>query len=1447
MSLLQFLAHKGGISPFDHQAADVQSAIGSDNKFVPGFGNLLRAGGMSLDRAREAAVEAGYLHDTAEQHGGVTESTVNHLLDAMDTELRGNKVYRRGYEPKAIEKEDYEHEPVPLSDTVEDTYRSPLMTEADEREFSLFQGKEQTDTPEFKKWFGGSKVVDRSGTPQVVYHGTNKNFNAFNLKKATQGIIWFTSDKAAVEQGNVGAQGQGKILDLYASIKNPAGWKEYDQKSIGELISEGYDGVILPEKNGEFTGIAFEPTQLKSASRNSGEFNPENKSFLKQGAQGGIVLNPQGLKGRDWLGSEDVKPILRIMRDGNASTFIHESGHQYLADLLRDAQHDAAPDQLKQDAAATLKWLGIDSPDTLKRANHEKFARGFEQYLREGVAPSKELASVFARFRQWLTDIYQTLKGLGKPINDDIRSVFDRLLAENPERTVIAPERESRPTLADIHEVDANLTHPADADAAKARIDQELIRAYDDIPPEVRNEFEAQLAEKAAFEAEGREPGSATEPAGPAGSDRGAAGKLVVSGGQSEPVASGGSDGTQHAAVNTGVDETGRQGAGVSPAGRQSARSGAEGSESNPLAANPAHTFDPAESGAVDKAGNIRVENITSVEGLAQAIHDSADRNDDFRAVRGQATMGQMIDLANELNLDPTTIDENKLASMFGGTNELAPKIWALRKLVRDSSQVVFDAMRKLNESGSDADAVALGVATSRHDMIQGVLSKTTAETGRALGMGFRNMEGWEQAQNLSEFVKQSTGKTLYQLKTMAKLGAQLDSPGKVSKFLRDAQKRSFPGMVLEYWINGLISGVATHTTYTAGNIALAANRVLLETPAAAMIGKLRERFGEEGQHVQLGEAGARARGFIQGLPSALQASIEAMRSGVTTLLPGEEGRPLMPFSGDSNLVVGKSATNEPVTWGEVRGDAAGMMRGLRDGVMATARLVSAGGETGAPIAGFNYSPLGQIPDIAFRGATVLPVGSAIRLPGRMIAAIHSFFRASNYSMEKAADAYRTASAEGLKGEAFDARAGEIWTNPDEARMASYRHESTELTLMGQGSAFTQALSKLTNTPIGGVRWLKFIDPFVHIASNVIDQSIIKRTPLGLLSPELRADLMGRKDPVTGKVDIAARDMAQARMLVGTGLGITFAGLASQGVISGSGPKDPKESAMWRLAGNQAHSVRIGDTWYDVHRLGPLGMLLGISADMWDVAHTATHEDMVTAASHLQHAITQNILDESFMRGPASLIQAIEDPGRYGQQYIDNMLASFVPFSVGMAQMARAADPYSRQARTVMDSIKAKVPGLSETLYPRRDIWGEEMPNLPSLGGRALTAFYEQQVSNDPVNRAMINLGISPAQPERKIRNVDLSDSQYDDFTRISGRMTKMRLDAIVKSPDYQMWPNNIRSTVINEVIRQSREAARGVIMMKYPSIIADSTQAQKDKRMGTDAKSATKRAEMGR
>lgn len=59
----------------------------------------------------------------------------------------------------------------------------------------------------------------------------------------------------------------------------------------------------------------------------------------------------------------------------------------------------------------------------------EQWARAFENYLRDGKAPSIQLQGIFRQFQKWLVDIYRSALDLNVKMSDEIKGVFDRILA----------------------------------------------------------------------------------------------------------------------------------------------------------------------------------------------------------------------------------------------------------------------------------------------------------------------------------------------------------------------------------------------------------------------------------------------------------------------------------------------------------------------------------------------------------------------------------------------------------------------------------------------------------------------------------------------------------------------------------------------------------------------------------------------------------------------------------------------------------------------------------------------------------------------------------------------------------------------------------------------------------------------------------------------------------
>jgi hypothetical protein len=142
------------------------------------------------------------------------------------------------------------------------------------------------------------------------------------------------------------------------------------------------------------------------------------------------------------LSTETERALITLYEGASdASSLIHEKFHIYVDQLFKDAALENASPQLVQDAATLRREVGAKEGEPLTTEQLEQLATWGEQYAREGKAPTPELTGVFERFKQWMMDIYEDIKSLGIPINDDVRGVFDRMFTTPEQEARVAGQR----------------------------------------------------------------------------------------------------------------------------------------------------------------------------------------------------------------------------------------------------------------------------------------------------------------------------------------------------------------------------------------------------------------------------------------------------------------------------------------------------------------------------------------------------------------------------------------------------------------------------------------------------------------------------------------------------------------------------------------------------------------------------------------------------------------------------------------------------------------------------------------------------------------------------------------------------------------------------------------------------------------------------------------------
>ena len=302
-----------------------------------------------------------------------------------------------------------------------------------------------------------------------------------------------------------------KPVAIYATLKSEVdSYATFDNDvPFGEVPK-------LIEQKGDFiTAQDVSRSRERSLQRQSATTDTREGGEASPTEHQGVSL-PQDARGRIRFGANRQFNI-DLFKNADLSTFLHESGHLFLEEVRDDVAYLKGLDpatltsqQTKalEDADAILRWLGVDSWQNLKPEHHEKFARGFEAYLMEGKAPTSTLRRAFAIFRAWLTAIYRQLRSLNVELTNEVRGVFDRLLASEDEIAAAQNEQNMAPLFSDPMAVGMSEKEAADyvvaiydarraaEESLSAKLMEDIKRAQNKWWKEQREKLRAEISEE---------------------------------------------------------------------------------------------------------------------------------------------------------------------------------------------------------------------------------------------------------------------------------------------------------------------------------------------------------------------------------------------------------------------------------------------------------------------------------------------------------------------------------------------------------------------------------------------------------------------------------------------------------------------------------------------------------------------------------------------------------------------------------------------------------------------------------------------------------------------------------------------------------------------------------------------------------------------------------------
>lgn len=285
--------------------------------------------------------------------------------------------------------------------------------------------KNQTETENFKKWFGdwqndpasASKVVNADGTPKVVYHGTNAEFTVFN---SPNGTYWF-SESSDYAESMAEERGGNELMQAFLDIKNPyyaklAPGKFSDPNSEARIIREakngGYDGVVIEadttdELLKDTFYVVFSPEQIKSATDNVGTFdkaNPDIRYSNRNNQESQVerlARKNEELKAE----AEYLRQVVQIQKKGNTRNLRDRESVNAIAKGILESVNakDSEFGKRLNDFYRDMVTVEMDY-DTMRERAGELADRALEHHQAERDGYAQEVLDFLKKRRVSLTE-----------------------------------------------------------------------------------------------------------------------------------------------------------------------------------------------------------------------------------------------------------------------------------------------------------------------------------------------------------------------------------------------------------------------------------------------------------------------------------------------------------------------------------------------------------------------------------------------------------------------------------------------------------------------------------------------------------------------------------------------------------------------------------------------------------------------------------------------------------------------------------------------------------------------------------------------------------------------------------------------------------------------------------------------------------------------------------
>lgn len=356
--------------------------------------------------------------------------------------------------------------------------------------------------------------------------------------------------------------------------------------------------------------------------------------------------------------------------------------------------------------------------------------------------------------------------------------------------------------------------------------------------------------------------------------------------------------------------------------------------------------------------------------------------------------------------------------------------------------------------------------------------------------------------------------------------------------------------------------------------------------------------------------------------------------------------------------------------------------------------------------------------------------------------------------------------------------------------------------------------------------------PFAKTPAN-LTKAIVDYSPVGLVSA-LNKGIKLNRSLTNGQYNAQTQHefvQSLGKATAGTILYVLGYALAQAGITSGASDEDKDVSNFLKnTLGKSSYSIQIGGKTFTYDWAQPIAAPLSMMANL-----VQKEKEGATLAENITTTLDTGLnllFEQSFLE---SMSNVFSQPGEIGTKMIDQFLdlpSRAVPTL--FKQIADLVDGTQRQTyvkdkpiESMVNEVKAKIPGLSQTLAPSVDTLGREIQkyggkNNPfnvflnpanvnteniSKSGQEIYRLYKETGETNIMPR------VAPYYVNKKGEKIVLDTKQRAQYQKVSGSIIESNVAKLLELTEYKNMSDKDKASVVNDIVNYSYNIAQNQVL----------------------------------